>query len=171
MKFIFIFIIITTYLHSSLKDINSFEADFIQSITDDKKNVLTYTGHIIASKPQNAKWNYIKPIQKEVYINRFEVTIIEPEIEQVIIKRVELEFDFFNMIGKAKEIKENIYLAKYNNSEFTIILSEKLIKSIIYIDEFENNVEIVFKNQKQNNKIDLKKFTPIFPLYYDIIRD
>lgn len=163
--------ILITQVFASLKDISSFEADFIQSITDDKSNVLTYAGHIIASKPQNAKWNYIKPIQKEVYINRFEVTIIEPEIEQVIIKRVELEFDFFNMISKAKKIKKDIYLAKYNNSEFTITLFKKLIKSIIYVDEFENNIEIIFKNQKQNDKIDLKKFTPIFPLYYDIIRD
>jgi len=163
--------ILTTYLYASLKDISSFEADFIQSITDDKKNVLTYTGHIIASKPQNAKWNYIKPIQKKIYINKSEVTIIEPEIEQVIIKKVELKFDFFNMISKAKKIKKDTYLTKYNNSEFTIILSEKLIKSITYIDEFENNIEIIFKNQKQNNKIDLKKFTPIFPLYYDVIRD
>ncbi|MCF6340371.1 MAG: LolA-like outer membrane lipoprotein chaperone [Sulfurimonas sp.] len=171
MKYILFTMILITQVFASLVNINSFEADFVQSITDDKKNVLTYTGHIIASKPQNARWNYIKPVQKEVYINRFEVTIIEPVIEQVIIKRVELEFDFFNMISKAKKIKKDTYLAKYNNSEFTIILYEKLIKSIIYIDEFENNVEIVFKNQKQNNNIDLKKFTPVFPLYYDIIKD
>ena len=156
---------------ASLGDIVSFQADFTQSVTDDKKKVLTYNGSVLASKPQNALWRYSKPVNKDVYINSHRVTIIEPEIEQVIIKRIESNFDFFNMIKNAKKIEKNIYMAIYKNSEFTITTKDELIKSISYIDEFENSVEVIFDNQKQNDKINKELFIPNIPLEFDIVRD
>ena len=104
MKHIFALFISYTLSFASFDSINSFEADFTQSVTDDKNKSLIYSGHIVASKPQNALWNYLKPIKKDVFINRFEVTVIEPEIEQVIIRRIESNFDFFNMIENAKKL-------------------------------------------------------------------
>ena len=157
--------------YASFEQISSFEADFTQSITDDKNKVLTYSGHIIASKPQNAKWSYDTPVRKDVYINRFKVVIVEPEIEQVIVRNVESKFDFFKMISNAKEIKKDTYLANFNDSQFTVVQTKNLIESISYIDEFENRVKIVFKNQKQNHKISSEVFTPHYPLYFDVIRD
>jgi len=156
---------------ASLGDIVSFQADFTQSVTDDKKKVLTYNGSVLASKPQNALWRYSKPVNKDVYINSRRVTIIEPEIEQVIIKRIESNFDFFNMIKNAKKVEKNIYMAIYKDSEFTITTKDELIKSISYIDEFENSVEVVFDNQKQNDKINKELFIPNIPLEFDIVRD
>ena len=156
---------------ASLGDIVSFQADFTQSVTDDKKKVLTYSGSVLAAKPQNALWRYSKPVNKDVYINSRRVTIIEPEIEQVIIKRIESNFDFFNMIKNAKKIEKNIYLAIYKNSEFRITTKDELIKSISYIDEFENSVEVLFDNQKQNDKINEELFIPNIPLEFDIVRD
>ncbi len=171
MKHIFLYLTCTPLALASMGDISSFQADFTQSVTDDKKKVLTYSGSVLASKPQNALWRYSKPVNKDVYINSRRVTIIEPEIEQVIIKNIESNFDFFNMIKNAKEVKENVYTAMYKNSEFTITTKEKLIESISYIDEFENRVEVVFENQIQNNKIDEELFVPNIPLEFDIVRD
>lgn len=171
MKYLLITILLISQAFASLEQINSFEADFSQSITDDKNKVLVYNGHVMASKPQNAKWSYYKPVKKDVYINKFEVVVVEPEIEQVIVRRVESKLDFFKMISNAKEIEKNVYIANFKDSKFTIVQSDNSIESISYIDEFENRVKIVFKNIKQNHSIDLKIFTPIFPLYYDIIRD
>jgi outer membrane lipoprotein carrier protein len=160
-----------TQSFASLEEINSFEADFIQSVTDDKDKSLVYNGHIMASKPQNVIWNYTKPITKDVYINRFNVTIIEPEIEQVIIKKIESNFNFFNMIKNATKIEKNIYETHYKESKFIIITKNELIESISYIDEFENSVKIIFKNQKQNKKIDENLFIAEYPLEFDVIRD
>lgn len=171
MRYIFLAILISMELFASLEDIVSFEADFTQSITDEKNKTINYNGHIVASKPQNARWSYIKPVKKEVYINDFEVTIVEPEIEQVIIRRIESNFDFFKMIHNAKKIEANRYVANYRDVKFTIIMKNKFIESISYLDEFENNVKIVFKNQKQNQKINETVFRPFFPLEFDIIRD
>lgn len=171
MKHFFLLISINIALFASLEEITSFEADFTQSITDEKNKTINYNGHIVASKPQNARWSYYKPVKKEVYINNFDVTIVEPEIEQVIIRKIESNFDFFKMIANAKKIEENKYLAHYKDSNFTIIKKGALIESISYLDEFENRVKIIFKNQKQNQKINEAVFRPFFPLEYDIIRD
>ena len=75
------------------------------------------------------------------------------------------------MIQNAKEIEKNRYEANYKESKFTITTNNKLIESISYIDEFENNVKIVFKNQKQNEKISRELFTPRYSLEFDVIRD
>ena len=171
MKHIFLYTLLSTLLFASLDNINSFEADFTQMVTDDKGKVLTYTGNVIASKPQNALWDYIKPITKKIYIDSHKVTVIEPEIEQVIIRRIESSFDFFNMIKKAKKTGDNSYLAIFKSSEFIIKTEKSLIKSIAYSDEFENSVHILFENQKQNREIDKMIYIPNIPVEFDIIRD
>lgn len=171
MKYQLIAIFLATNLFASLDNINSFKADFTQSITDEKRKTITYYGDVLASKPQNAKWSYIKPVKKIVYMDSYEVTIVEPEIEQVLIRRLDANFDFFKMIANAKKISEGVFVAEHKNTKFTITKKGSLIESISYIDEFENRVKIVFKNQKQNEKIDLKFFTPSYPLSFDIVRD
>ena len=171
MKYLFLYLTLSTFLFASLENINSFQADFTQTVTDDKGKVLTYNGRVVASKPQNALWNYLKPVTKDIYINAHSITVIEPEIEQVIIRKIESNFDFFNMIKKAKKTDANSYLAMFKNSEFIIKTENSLIKSISYSDEFENSVQILFENQKQNEEIDEDKYTPNIPLEFDIIRD
>ncbi len=171
MKYLIISILLISQAIASIDNIKSFEADFTQTITDDKDKVLSYSGHVQASKPQFAKWSYKKPVDKEIYISPFIVTIVEPEIEQVIQRKVESNFNFFQMVRNAKKIEENTYEARYKNSIFTIIKDKDLIKSISYIDEFENDVIMTFENQKQNHKIPLEVFTPKYPLYFDIVRD
>jgi len=172
LKYPLLFIIlITSILNASIDNIKSFEADFTQNIKDEKDKILKYTGHVYASKPQLAKWEYITPVEKSIFISPFTITIVEPEIEQVIIRKIKSNFNFFQLIKNAKEIKKNIYEASYKNTIFTITKENKFIKSITYIDEFENKVTILFSNQKQNHDINLEVFTPKYPLEYDIIRD
>ncbi|WP_415398471.1 LolA-like outer membrane lipoprotein chaperone [Sulfurimonas sp. CS5] len=171
MKHLFTLFLTSTLAFASFDSLNSFQADFTQSVTDDKNKSLVYSGHVAASKPQNAVWNYTNPIKKDVYINRFNATVIEPEIEQVIIRRIDSSLDFFNMLRNAKKIEKNRYEAYYKESKFVITTKDEVIETISYIDEFENKVKIVFKNQKQNVKIDMKIFTPKYPLEFDVIRD
>ncbi len=171
MKKITLILLLNLSVYASINTITSFDADFIQKITDDKNKILLYKGHIVASKPQNAFWKYSFPIQKDVYITRFEVTIVEPEIEQVIIRKISNDFDFFKMIKNARKIKKNIYQANYKDTIFTISTKNSYIDSISYLDNFENIVKIVFSNQRQNIKIDKEVYKAKFPLDYDVIRD
>lgn len=171
MKQIFFLLIITSLLNSSMLDMNSFEADFNQVITDDKGKELSYSGHIVASKPQYALWSYKNPVEKKVYITPHSVTVVEPDIEQAIIRKIASDFDFFNMIQKAKKITNNKYIATLNSSKYTILLDDSMIKSISYLDEFENRVTIFFSNQSKNFKISKNIFIANIPVDYDIIRD
>lgn len=171
MRLLFIFALILNYANASLLEISSFEADFIQTITDEKNKVLKYNGHILASKPNDASWNYVSPIEKQVYISKYEATIVEPEIEQVIIRRISSEFDFFHLVQKAKKVSDNNYVTIYNNIKYNIKTNKGLVESISFLDQFENKVKIVFSSQKQNHKIDKNKFVPKYPIDFDIIRD
>lgn len=156
---------------SSVLNINSFEADFNQVITDDKGKELSYSGHIVASKPQYALWSYKVPVEKSVYITPQYVTVVEPEIEQAIVRKIASDFDFFNMIKKAKKKTDNIYIATLNESKYTIKLENSMIKSISYLDEFENKVNIIFHNQSKNKIFSENLFRAKIPIEYDIIRD
>lgn len=171
MKHLFTLLLSFTFAFASFDNLTSFQADFTQSVTDDKDKSLVYKGHIITAKPQNAVWSYKNPIEKDVYISKFNVTIVEPEIEQVIIRKIDASLDFFNMIKNAKEIKKDTYEAQFKESKFIITTKNELIESISYIDEFENKVKIVFKNQKENEVIEKELFIPKYPLEFDIIRD
>ncbi|WP_294964245.1 LolA-like outer membrane lipoprotein chaperone [Sulfurimonas sp.] len=171
MKHLFTLLLSSTLAFASFDSLTSFQADFTQSVTDDKDKSLVYKGHVAASKPQNALWNYTKPINKDVFINKYSVTIVEPEIEQVIIRKINSNLDFFNMIENAKKIEKNVFEAHYKESKFTITTKNKIIETISYVDEFENKVKIVFKNQEQNQKINMELFIPNYPLEFDVIRD
>lgn len=171
MKRLLIPIFCSTLSFASLSDIHSFKANFTQNVTDDKNTTLSYSGYIQAQKPQDAVWNYLVPIRKDVYINRFSVTVVEPEIEQVIVRKIESNFDFFMLIKNAVKINENLYSASYKDAQFSIKTDKGLINSIIYKDEFENDVVISFDNQKQNMKIDEQVFIADYPADYDVIGD
>jgi outer membrane lipoprotein carrier protein len=171
LRYIFLSIILFTSSFASINNINSFKADFTQKITDEKNKVLSYSGHIVASKPQNAVWTYVNPIEKYVYITSRTITIIEPEIEQVIIRHIDSNFNFFNMIQNAEKISKDRYTAHYQESKFNISTENNILKSISYQDEFENSVEIVFSNQTQNITIDETTFIPFIPTEYDIINN
>ncbi len=106
MKHLYTLLLTSTLAFASFDGLNSFQADFTQSVTDDKNKSLVYEGHVVASKPQNAVWNYTKPINKDVFISRFSATVIEPEIEQVIIRKIDSSLDFFQHDTKCKRDKK-----------------------------------------------------------------
>lgn len=171
MKYLLATLLCSTLSFASFNNVKSFRADFSQSVTDDKNSTLSYHGHIEAQEPQSAVWNYLSPIKKDVYIDRFRVTVVEPEIEQVIVRTIESNFDFFKMIQSAKRITEDKYEGIYRERKFFITTKNNLIQSILYKDDFENSVKIIFTNQEQNVRIDEDVFIAKYPLEFDVIRD
>jgi len=90
----------------------------------------------------------------------------------VIIKQISENFDFFALIKNAKKVNEKSYIANFKNHKYTITLNSKNeIEFISYMDEFENNVKIVFEKQVRDIKYKKEIFTPVIPEEYDIIRD
>ena len=172
MRYLLILGATLSFLQANITNIDSFQAHFTQTIIDDKKKELHYKGDVLAKKPQNALWRYTTPVNKQVFINSRVVTIVEPELEQAIVKDIESNFNFFQLLKDAKEIDANHYVTFYKETKFTIVTNKNgIVESINYKDEFENNVIIKFQNQIINKQIATENFIPNLPLDYDIIRD
>ncbi len=170
MKKLFICLLLSSHLLAAiLTDINTFQAHFTQRIDDGNNKIVTYEGEVYAKKPKLALWRYTKPIKKDVYIQFNKVTVIEPDLEQAIIRTLHDDFDIFTLLNKAKEIKKNVYKSHYKNIEFTLYMDGKKIQKLVYRDNFENLVTITFSNQRYNTKIEESFFQPSIPAEFDVI--
>ncbi len=152
------------------ENLDTFSAHFVQTVIDDKKTVIKYSGDIKAKRPNMAMWNYVRPVKKEIYIKNEDLVIIEPEIEQVIIKKVGNTIAFFEMLKNAKKVNESLYKAKYEKLKINIHVKANSIDSITYLDELENKVSIQFSNQVENKKIEDRVFKAKIPADFDIVR-
>jgi len=170
MRFILLLLLLLNYSFASMLNITSFQADFTQTITDEKKQELSYRGNVTALQPQYALWKYQLPIEKSIYVEPSKIIIIEPEIEQVIIKEVASDFDFFRLLKSAKKVGVNTYVTFIKGTKYLITIEKNLVSSISYKDELDNSVKILFTNQKQNIKLSKAMFIPIIPDDYDVIR-
>ncbi|MBU0633035.1 LolA-like outer membrane lipoprotein chaperone [bacterium] len=150
-------------------NLNTFSAHFVQTVVDDKNTTIKYSGDIKAKRPNMAMWNYVEPVKKEIYINNEDLVIIEPEIEQVILKKVGSTIAFFEMLKNAKKIDNEHYVAHYENMKLHINVKGTQILSITYLDELENRVTITFSNQMENKEIDDSNFKANIPLDFDLI--
>lgn len=155
---------------ADLASINSFEADFSQSIVNDKNTTLSYEGHVKAKKPQFALWQYTSPVEKTIYISFSKAVIVEPEIEQAYIQRIHSSFNFFTILKNAKKIGDNSFEAVFQDKKYKLnIVNDKLV-SIKYQDELDNRVIILFSHQKHDIEIVDTEFIPDIPLNYDVIK-
>jgi len=168
---IFIFSLLSALsLLAAPKDISSFHSTFTQTIIDEHKKKLVYTGELWAAKPQNALWTYQKPIQKSVYINGARLTLIEPAIEQATIRTLNGEIDFLEIIKKAKPLDASRYSATVNNQTYFIDFTNDTLSSISYTDSYENQVIIKFLTTTTNKPIDASRFKAVIPKGFDIIK-
>jgi outer membrane lipoprotein carrier protein len=158
-------------LTASPKELNSFHASFTQTITDEHKKKLVYTGELWASKPQNALWKYTKPIQKSVYISGSKLTLIEPSLEQATLRSLDNDIDFLEILKKSKPISPTRYTAAISGQTYSIDFNNDTLESISYTDGYDNTVVIRFANQVQNKPIESTRFKAVIPADFDVIRN
>jgi outer membrane lipoprotein-sorting protein len=171
MKVLNILIFTITVFYAQVFDFNSYEANFIQTITNNTNNIIKYTGKIYVQNNSNILWQYLKPVAKSVYIIGKKVYIEEPELEQVIISNIHKELNLFNIINNSTKIKENIFQNSINNITYTIKIKDKKLISINYIDEIDNKIEILFLNGLKDYPLEKGLFDYVPPFYYDIIKN
>lgn len=170
MRYIFLLTCFYIFSFAEILNINSFEADFTQTVINSEASKLYYTGHIKAEKPLYALWDYSTPSSKFIYILDNKVTIIEPDLEQVIIKNIGTTIDFFTILKHAKKIAIDTYIANFQSTKYTIKIKNKNLVSISYKDELENSINIIFTHQKYNVIMQRKEFVPVIPKEFDIIQ-
>jgi outer membrane lipoprotein carrier protein len=172
MKKILISTLVSVACFADLTNITTMEADFTQQIVDDNNKTVLYKGHLFASKPQYALWQYTQPVQKNIYLYNDRVTIVEPDLEQVIIKHIQSHLNFFTLLQNAKKIDNTHYVTFYKEKKIFIVTDTKnTIHSLSYKDEFENDVTITFKDAKINLPIDNTIFQAKIPVDFDVITE
>ena len=151
----------------------NFQADFTQMITNEKKKIINYSGKVRFSNKTLLKWEYHKPTKKEVCTNGFELLVVDHDLEQVSSYFINKGFDLAKILKKAKKHSKNVYVAKYENKNYTIQVDAKQqLHSIAYFDDLDNKVQIVFKKMKYGKgKLLPKSMKCNYPKNYDMIRD
>jgi outer membrane lipoprotein-sorting protein len=75
------------------------------------------------------------------------------------------------MLKDAKKLNKNKYTTNFKDTIFVIEVSNDKIKTISYLDQFDNKIKITFTQIQQNKNIDSSTFRAVFPLDYDIIQN
>ena len=149
--------------------IKTFSADFTQTINGSKHTQIRYSGTIQAKLPGMIKWSYKKPIQKTVYVNNNQITIIQPLIQQAIVTRINNTLPFFNILKNAKQMSPNQYQSFFNKTKIYLTTDNNKIISITYHDQLQNKITIIFTHQEQNKPIPKYIFHATIPSNYDLI--
>ncbi|CAM3464829.1 LolA-like outer membrane lipoprotein chaperone [Arcobacter aquimarinus] len=165
-------IFIYSFASNDIKDLDSFQANFVQSITSDSKNVIEYKGEVFIKKSGKILWKYKTPVVKNVYIDNNYALVDEPELEQAILTQLEDEINIIKLLNSSKKIGENSYITNIDDIDYSIKTSknENKIEEIRYKDKLENSVLILFYDTVQNVEISDEIFKFEIPDYYDVIR-
>ena len=171
MRHFFTVLLCATSLFALGETTDTMQADFVQTITDDKNSTITYRGEMLAKRPDMSMWHYREPFEKTVYVASKNVTIVEPELEQAIVRKLDGTIDILGILASARKVSKENYTAHYNAKEYDITVQGDKIKTIRYTDAFDNRVGIVFDKQLINRPIDDGRFKAIIPDGFDVISE
>ena len=171
MRIIFVALLALSPLFAISEKTETMKADFIQTIVNDKKGTITYKGTMSAKRPSMAIWHYKEPIDKTVYITAENITVVEPELEQAIVRKLDDTIDILAILASAKKTGKGNYTAYYRSKEYNITMQQDMIKAISFTDAFDNIVTIKFSHQQINKMISDSDFDADIPADFDIIRD
>ena len=161
----------TAALFGFADTVRTLSADFNQTIIDDTNKTITYLGHVDAARPDRARWDYTSPVTKNVFVIGRKVTIVEPELEQAIVKTFKDEINIFDILAKAKKIAPDTFVATHASQQFTLIIKDDIPMAISYKDAFENRIRILFSRQQINSSMDNMVFKPDIPGDFDVLRE
>jgi outer membrane lipoprotein carrier protein len=164
-------VITSNLLSANIADIQSIESNFTQSVTNEQNAKVTYKGKLYAVKKSNlALWKYTSPVVKKIYYKgNGKLTIIEPELEQVIFAKLHKVPNILKLIESAQKNKNGNLQTEYNGIKYIIKIKDQKIASVSYKDDMQNRVVINFSNEKLNKEIDKRVFSYNIPKEYDII--
>jgi len=151
----------------------NFTTDFQQTITNDKGKVITYEGNVFFKNVNQSlfKWAYTAPTQKEVCTNGVQLIVVDHDLEQVSTYLMDDGINLEEILKLAKPISMTDYQATYRDIEYLITIdSKKQLKKIVYVDDLDNKVKIIFKNMNYNAMVNIRDLECNAPQTYDIIK-
>ena len=132
MKFIIIFTFFITTLFAFGENLQSFEAHFVQTITDETGKVLTYKGKMHTKRPNFVLWDYTYPQRaaKKLYMDEKRAVLVQPMLEQATITKIRSGMNFFKILTSAKRVDDTHFKANYHNCSLigAIIFEKDTVK-------------------------------------------
>jgi outer membrane lipoprotein carrier protein len=174
-------------LDASITLPSTFSTNFTQLITNDKGKVIRYQGEIYfqdlieeiaddrgiehSYTRSLFKWNYTSPSKKEVCTDGIQLTVVDHDLEQVANYLIDEGIDLKSILSVAEKISSNDYKAIYKDVEYLITLDNReALSKIIYVDNLENNVKILFSNMKYDITLENTLLECTAPQEYDVIK-
>ena len=170
MKVLIMLISCYSFSFANIFDIKSYQANFQQIVTNNSQKEILYNGKIFLNNTGDILWKYTDPLIKNVFISKKEVIIDEPELEQVIITKMDKSLNLIKILKESTKINANTYENTINKTKYIIKTKNNKLKTIMYTDSIDNKVKINFTNAKLNKQIKSSMFKFTAPLHYDIIR-
>jgi outer membrane lipoprotein carrier protein len=170
MRVIITFLFSFSMLVAGVLDFETISSEFKQTITSEESSNIVYTGSFYATSKGKALWIYKTPVEKKIYFNQNQVTIVEPELEQVIITNLQNIPSLTEILRGANRTDKNTYEATYDDITYTIHVKNDKIVHISYTDRLENRVTLELFNQTSNAFLDDSLFKIIIPSDFDLIK-
>ncbi len=161
----------------------NFKTDFHQTITNEKGKVIKYEGSVLFKNFEQVlsedvtynsslfKWTYTVPTKKEVCTDGTQLIVVDHDLEQVSSYLIDDGINLDVILKVATEISETDYKATYKEVEYLISLdSNKQLKQIVYVDNLDNSVKIIFENMDYKSLVKEDALECNAPKDYDVIK-
>ena len=170
MKVLIISLFLSTLVFGNILDFKTISTSFKQIVKNKSGNEAIYKGELKIKGNDKILWSYKTPIVKNVFINKNSVIIDEPELEQAITSSLSDELNMVKIINNSKKISQNTYENTLDDTKYTIIIENNILKSVTYKDELDNKVTITFTNFQKDVSLSDTIFSFTIPKYYDVIK-
>ena len=148
---------------------HTLKSDFSQTIINDQNKTIKYYGKLLYKAPDKLRWQYDKPIKKEIVIKKNKMIIIEPDLEQITIRYLKNPPTFTQILKNAKKRGNQKYEGIWNGQKYIIEFNKKAPKIVSYQDSLGNHVRIEFKNPKVDQNISDSSFDVTIDPDFDVV--
>ncbi|MGF7478104.1 LolA-like outer membrane lipoprotein chaperone [Campylobacter concisus] len=160
--------LVAVYSFGAGLNFKSLQSDFTQTVFSEGKSV-NYKGRFYAKSDNTALWIYESPTPKRIYFDKDKVVVIEDELEQAIISRLDDTPNLTQVLAHAEQIQPTLYKAIYDGVEYFITIKNTLPTTIDYKDKLSNKIKITLSNPVKDALIPKETLTPVIPQGYDIV--
>ena len=165
-----LFLLPFALLYAGLPVPEQMRADFNQTVRNvDSNETLRYGGHFALKVPDRAKWVYERPMRKIICLDHDRAWVVEPELEQATIYRLDKAIPLVAILKNAKKVGERRYETRYEGTTYRLTVDEKMRPlTLSYDDELGNRVTMRFF-RFDTGPIPEKVLECSIPKEYDVI--
>lgn len=173
------------------KDVKTFQASFNQVVLDEALNPIQESaGTLYIERPNKFRWDYAAPFKQEIVSDGEQIWVYDLELQQVTVRKMDGALgntpaillagrgkigDNFTVksMGKQGMLEWMKMIPKENDGGFEDIrigFENGKLRKLEMIDSFGHITRISLSDNRENKRINKKKFTFVPPKGVDVVR-